>query len=103
MYKFSATQDWDFGTSPVSIIVDSKTLTKRASAKEFLKYAKTKGQTDLHVIAVGAYEGTGFNRNGDMFKEADCRSNHHLFKKADRAVHRHHKNKPEDPKFGNIK
>lgn len=103
MYKFSATNDWSFGIDPVCIITDAKSLIKRASAKDFLKYAKTKGQTDLHIIAVGAYEGTGFNRNGDMFKEAFCRANHHFFKQADRAVHRHHKNKPEDPKYGNIK
>ena len=103
MYKFSATQDWNFGIEAVSIITDQKSLTKRASAKSFLKYEKTAGQTDLHIIAVGAYEGTGFNRNGDMFKEAECRKNHHFFKQADRAIHRHHKNKPEDPKYGNIK
>jgi len=103
MIKFTSTGDFDFQIESVSIITDSKHLTKRASAKELLKFNKTANQTDLHIIALGAYEGTGFNRNGDMFKEADCISNHHYFKAANRAIHRHHKNKPSDPKFGNIK
>ena len=37
------------------------------------------------------------------FLEDDCIKNHHYFAKSDRAVHRHHKNKPKDPKYGNIK
>jgi hypothetical protein len=103
MIKFSETSSFDFGIEPTRIINDSKELIKRASNNILLKYAKSKDQTDLHIIAVGAYEGTGFNRNGDMFKEAECEKNYHYFKTADRAVHRHHKNKPNDPKFGNIK
>ena len=103
MIKFSLNTDFNWDIEPVSIITEDKQLTKRASSSELLKFARTPGQTDLHIIAVGAYEGTGFNRNGDMFKEADCEKNHHYFKQADRAIHRHHKNKPTDPKYGNIK
>ena len=103
MIKFSSTQDWDFDIEAVQIVTDSKQLTKRASARELLKFARTPNQTDLHIIALGAYEGSGFNRNCDMFKEADCRKNAHYFRDADRAVNRNHKNKPTDPKYGNIK
>lgn len=103
MDKFTQTAWWDFGMEPTSLIKGSSTLTKRASIKGDLKYEKTKGQEDLHIIALGAYEGTGFNRNGDCFKEHWCEKNAHYFKDSDRAVHRHHKNKPEDPKYGNIK
>lgn len=103
MIKFSTNTDFNFDVPAVSIVYDNSSLTKRASAKDLLKFEKTPNQTDLHIIALGAYEGTGFNRNGDAFTEADCEKNHHYFKKADRAVHRHHKNKPEDPKYGNIK
>lgn len=103
MDKFTNTALWDFGMSPVSFITSGKTLVKRASVKGDLKYEKTKGQEDLHIIALGAYEGTGFNRNGDCFREHWCEKNAHYFKDADRAVHRHHKNKSSDPKFGNIK
>lgn len=101
--KITQTAWWDFGVEPVSFIKDIKSLTKRASAKSFLNYSKTPGQQDLHIIALGAYEGTGFNRNGDCFREHWCEKNAHYFSDADRAVHRHHKNKPSDPKFGNIK
>lgn len=114
MIKFSETSHWNFGIEPVSIIRDVKSLVKRASAEPLLKYAKTKGQTDVHLIALGAYEGTGYNRNMDCFLESDCIKNAHWFvdsgvydkvKKAydGRAFNRHHKNKPEDPKYGNIK
>lgn len=103
MIKFSRNSDFDFGIESVSVVNEIKTLIKRASARELLKFEKTANQTDLHVIAVGAYEGTGFNRNGDCFLDKDCKSNYSFFKKADRAVHRHHKNKKDDPKFGNIK
>jgi len=101
--KFTDTYSFDFEIEPVAIIKDTQSLTKRASAKEFLKYAKTKGQEDLHIIAVGAYEGTGFNRNMDKFIEKWCVKNAHYFKDSDRCVHRHHKNKPESPKYGNVK
>jgi len=103
MIKFSSNSDFDFGIESVHIVRDIKGLVKRASAKHLLKYEKTANQTDLHIIGVGAYEGTGFNRNLDMFKEADCAKNYSCFTRADRAVHRHHKNKKEDPKYGNIK
>ena len=103
MDKFTQTSSWDFGMEPVHLIKSGEALIKRASIKHLLKYAKTKGQEDLHIIALGAYEGTGFNRNGDCFREHWCEKNAHYFQDADRAVHRHHKNKPSDPKFGNIK
>jgi len=107
--KFTSNNDYDFQCESVSLLKDAgRDLIKRASKQAlfkdfFTKTAKDKNQELLHLIAVGAYEGTGFNRNGDAFSEADCIKNHHYFAKSDRAVHRHHKNKPKDPKYGNIK
>lgn len=103
MIKFSSNSDYDFGIDSTGVLKDVLWLQKRGAAKHFLKIAKTKGQTDLHIIAVGSYEGTGFNRNGDCFKDYWCEKNAHYFKDSDRCVHRHHKNKPEDPKYGNVK
>ena len=103
MIKFTANTDFNFDYAVSTLIKSSSTLTKVASAKELLKFEKTPGQTDLHVIALGAYEGTGYNRNLDGFPEKDCQENHHYFKDAGRAVHRHHKNKKSDPKYGTIK
>lgn len=113
LIKFSATEDWNWDIEPVQLIRSSNTLTKAGSDNSELRVEKTAGQTDALVIALGAYEGTGANRNGDIFKEAECLKNYKTFiksgsKKPDgkydgRALNRHHKNKPEDPKYGNIK
>lgn len=113
LIKFSDTQDWNWDIDPVQLIHNVNTLTKAGADNSELKVEKTAGQTDALVIALGAYEGTGANRNGDIFKEAECLKNYQTFvksgsKKRDgsydgRALNRHHKNKPEDPKYGNIK
>jgi hypothetical protein len=113
LIKFSNTNDWNWDIEPVQLIHSSNTLTKAGADNSELRTEKTAGQTDVLVIALGAYEGTGANRNGDIFKEASCKAHYKTFvksgsKRSDgshdgRAVNRHHKNKPEDPKFGNIK
>jgi hypothetical protein len=112
LIKFSATQDWNWDVDPVQLIHSVNTLTKAGSDNSELRAEKTAGQTDALVIALGAYEGTGANRNGDIFKEACCIDNYKTFIKSGskkdgkydgRALNRHHKNKPEDPKYGNIK
>lgn len=113
LIKFSATEDWNWDVDPVQLIHNVNTLTKAGADNSELRVEKTAGQTDALVIALGAYEGTGANRNGDIFKEAECLKNYQTFiksgsKKKDgsydgRALNRHHKNKPEDPKYGNIK
>lgn len=113
LIKFSSTDDWRWDVEPVQLIHNLNTLTKAGSDKSDLHFEKSAGQTDALVIALGAYEGTGANRNGDIFKEAECLKHYKTFvksgsKKKDgsydgRALNRHHKNKPEDPKYGNIK
>lgn len=75
MIKFTNNYDWDFGMEPMSIITDSQSMVKRASAKTLLKFEKTANQTDVHVIAMGAIEGTGFNRNC-FFKGTPVRTPH---------------------------
>lgn len=113
LIKFSSTDDWRWDVEPVQLIHNVNTLTKAGSDNSELRVEKTAGQTDALVIALGAYEGTGANRNGDIFKEAECLKNYKTFIKSGskskdgkydgRALNRHHKNKPEDPKYGNIK
>ncbi len=58
---------------------------------------------DDHSYVVNNIAVHNCNRNFDLFKEAECRKKHNTFVKAGRALHRHHKNKPSDPKYGNIK
>jgi hypothetical protein len=113
LIKFSCTDDWNWDVEPVQLIHSTNTLTKAGADNSELRAEKTAGQTNALVIALGAYEGTGANRNGDIFKEAECLKHYKTFvksgsKKSDgtydgRALNRHHKNKPEDPKYGNIK
>lgn len=113
LIKFSSTDDWNWDVDPVQLIHNVNTLTKAGADNSELRAEKTAGQTDALVIALGAYEGTGANRNGDIFKEAECINNYKTFIKSGskgkdgkydgRALNRHHKNKPEDPKYGNIK
>ena len=104
MIKFTSNNDFDFDVPSVYLLRDvSKDLEKRASSKSLLKYEKDPKQEDLHIIALGAHSGWPQNRNGDSFLEKDCRKSHSDFVNAGRAVHRHHKNKPSDPKYGNIK
>ena len=113
LIKFSSTDDWNWDVEPVQLVHSPNTLTKAGADNTELRAEKTAGQTDALVIALGAYEGTGANRNGDIFKEAECLKNYETFIRSGkktkegsydgRALNRHHKNKPEDPKYGNIK
>ena len=113
LIKFSSTEDWRWDVEPVQLIHNTNTLTKAGADNSELRSQKTAGQTDALVIALGAYEGTGANRNGDIFKEAECLKHYKTFVKSGsklkdgtydgRALNRHHKNKPTDPKYGNIK
>lgn len=113
MIKFNSTADWEFDVPPVNIVNEAQDFKKIAAMQDELRTAKTAGQTDVHVIALGAYEGIGQNRNGDLFKEAECIKHYKTFIKSGskrkdgaydgRALNRHHKNKAEDPKYGNIK
>ena len=103
MIKFSSITDFDSGVEPVRIVKDNSTLVKCGGAKDRLNFEKTKNQTDVHVIALGSDEGYGKNRNADGFTEKDCIERHHTFVQAGRALNKNHKNKPEDPKYGNIK
>lgn len=113
MIKFSSTDDLALNEEPIKLATDLRDLQKKTSMSDELRFEKTAGQTDIHAIALAAYEGTGQNRNGDLFKEAECLEHYKTFvnsgkksaagKYDGRALNRHHKNKPTDPKYGNIK
>lgn len=103
MIKFITDGDYKFDVCSLEIITDSRQLTKRASSIDLLKFEKVANQTDVHLIALGSTENYGPNRNGDGFSDYWCNKKHSTFVKAARALHRNHKNKKHDPKFGNIK
>ena len=114
MIKIITPNSQDFGDSVSSLIkVSSKGLigsdlssfVKRAGdeAANLLKGIEFKpGEQPIHMIAIGATEAYGPNRNGDGFKEATCRKYHDTFVKHAR-WYRNHKNKDPQQSFGLVK
>ena len=116
MLKVILPGSWDHGETPVSQVrmasrglfgADYQNFVKRAGeeAAHFVKHCQDldlKHQTPVHVIAMGATESIGPNRNGDGFKEASLRKYTPTFEKFAK-VYRHHKNKSTDPHYGLVK
>jgi hypothetical protein len=78
---------------------------KRASVQFIDKMASMQlapGEVPVHLIALGAEEYFGFNRNGDGFKEAVCQKYHPTFVKYAR-WYRDHQNKDKSKGRGIIK
>ena len=105
---------WDFGIQAAEMVKisskglinhDLSSLVKRAGADfaDKVKHIKlAKDQIPVHLIAMGATEAYGPNRNGDGFKEAALKDHHPTFVKF--AKHyRHHKNKDPDKSYGQVK
>jgi hypothetical protein len=71
---------------------DLQAFVKRASVQFVDKLASLRfapGEVPVHLIAVGATEFYGPNRNGDGFKEATCREFHPTFQKYARWYRNH--------------
>lgn len=116
MIKYVSPAGWDWDR-PVAIPVKygSRGLLG-ADRAEFIKTAShvfldvldnlkvAKDEVPVHVIALGALEAYGPNRNGDGFPEKACRDYHGTFTKFGRWF-RNHRNKPErgHPHFGLLK
>ena len=74
-------------------------------ASEALNFAKTlkptPGKTKILVLAMGASEYYGPNRNGDAFKESELIKHHHTFK-TNANVFRSHVNKDPAKAIGKV-
>lgn len=74
-------------------------------ASESLDYAKsvtsTPGKTKILVLAMGASEYYGPNRNGDGFRESELKKHHHTFK-TNAHVFRSHVNKDPAKSIGKV-
>src|SRR5437764_590342 len=87
---------------------DRSEFIKRAGASSnvflpFLDSVKiAKDEEPVHVIALGAEEAYGPNRNGDAFDEHTCKTGHDSFVKFAR-WYRNHKNKDPKQSYGIIK
>ena len=117
MVKIISPSGWDFDAPIASTIKiasrgligsDRSEFVKRAgeSANIFLPYIdKIKFAADeepVHLIALGASEAYGPNRNGDGFKEATCKACHDSFVKHAK-WYRNHKNKDPLQSYGVVK
>jgi hypothetical protein len=105
---------YDFGEPSVRLVKvahgglrghDLRAFVKRAGYHfaELVKKADLKpGDVAAHLLAMGATEYFGPNRNGDGFKEAMLREYHPTFAKFARA-YRHHQNKDPERSYGYVK
>lgn len=59
------------------------------------------GEVPVHIIALGATERIGPNRNGDGFSDKTCRTYHDTFVKHGR-IYRNHRNKDRSKSYGRI-
>jgi len=116
LIKLVSPAGWDFDQQIVSPIKVSSRGLIGNDRQEFLKRAShsfldqldnvkfASDEVPVHLIALGASEAYGPNRNGDGFKEATCREHHDTFVKFAKFF-RNHKNKAErgDPFYGVVK
>ena len=114
--KIVSPSGWDFGQQPLNLLKVSSRGLIGNDRREFLKSAShaladqidrikfAADEVPFHLIALGASEAYGPNRNGDGFKEAACRGHHNTFVKFAKFF-RNHRNKAErgDPFYGVVK
>lgn len=114
--KFVSPHGWDFQERILTPVKVSSRGLIGSDRSDFLKTAShaflpqldnvkfAKDEVPVHLIALGASEAYGPNRNGDGFKEATCRQFHDTFVKFAKFF-RNHKNKAErgDPFYGIVK
>ncbi len=85
--------------------VDKQALIKRAGAEfagELSRIKFAKDEIPVHMIAIGATEDYGPNRNGDGFSRECCQQYHPTFEKFAR-FYRDHANKNPAKSFGIVK
>lgn len=104
LIKYIAPNGWNFPeerlVTPITEGPWTKFLTKKAS----MDVSDIKYEPDfvkVHVIALGAGEYWGANRNGDYFPQSALENYHHTFVDFGN-FHKNHKNKPGDPKYGTV-
>lgn len=105
---------WDFGIAQAAMLKTSSRGLRGSDLDDFVKrssdslayrlrdFVPPADTVPMHLIAIGATERYGANRNGDGFKEATCRKHHDTFTKFGR-YNRHHQNKNPAESYGTIK
>src|SRR5688572_2846735 len=94
---------YDFGEPSLQLVKSSAAGLRGSDLREFIKRAGHQfadrvkglilhpGDVPVHLLALGATEDYGANRNGDGFKRAACRKYHDTFAKYAR-FYRDHQN-----------
>lgn len=111
--KIISPSGWDFGRPVVEMVkVSSRGLIGQDRA-DLIKIASpafvdlvdrikiAKDEVPLHMVALGAKEYWGINRNGDAFSRDTCRAHHNTFTKHAR-FYRDHVNKNPAISYGKI-
>lgn len=117
MIKTFSPNDWNFDCEVAALVKvasdglrghDRREFLKRASGAEniFLPHLErikfASGEVPVHVIAVGANEAWGANRNGDIFPKKACEAYHGTFVKFAKS-YRNHKNRDPLNSYGVVK
>lgn len=94
MNKIFFNDSFDFGTDlPLATIADDPAVMRKCASAvvdEWGPIDPVKGHTLIHLIAMGAHEKTGNNRNGDTWTGKVLEEKHPTFKKHG-ALYRNHK------------
>jgi hypothetical protein len=106
MPKLIVSGSFDFGDDPVfPVIVDDPVILRKCASSSVVHQwgdiGPQKNASLIHLIALGAHETTGANRNGDFFRRAFLQSAHPTFKKHG-ALYRDHKNKDYSKRDGEV-
>lgn len=114
MIKLITPGSQDFGEAVAKLVKLSHDGMRGSDLRDFIKRAGhpfadavkgikfNKGEVPIHLLALGATELYGPNRNGDGFKSAALRKYHDTFVKHAR-WYRNHKNKDKSKSYGVIK
>jgi len=116
MTKIIDPRGWDFDRPVAMMVKVSSRGLIGSDRRDFIKVAGhqfldaidglkvAKDEVPIHLVALGASEYYGPNRNGDGFKAATCKEHHKTFEKYAKWF-RNHKNKlsNNDPFYGYVK
>ena len=114
MIKVITPSAWNFDEPIAQLVKVAKSGLRGGDLRSFIKRAGHKfadevqnidlspGEVPVHLIALGATEYYGPNRNGDGFTEDTCRKHHSSFQK-NAHWYRNHKNKDSKKSYGIVK
>jgi hypothetical protein len=105
MLKIIESNSFDWEEPEIKVVSFDKTgLTKAAAHEEIQSFIDTlppeSGKVYIHILAMGAGEFYGSNRNADFFPESNLKQFYHTFE--DGHIFTHHQNKDPSKAIGKI-